>query len=79
MTKRLPIETDTVILVGVYWFGSGDYGGFTKCSTWEAAEENAAFHRRLGYDKPGISEVRILHRTLKVYRPRESFVHERTA
>lgn len=72
MTKRCPIETDTIILVGVFWFGSGEYGGFTKCKNWEDAESQAASKRRLGYDKPGVSEVRILHRTLKVYRPRES-------
>lgn len=74
--KRLPIEKESAILVGVFWFGSREYGSCTECKTWEAAELECVRHKRLGYEKPGISEVRIIHRTQKVYRPREAYMHE---
>jgi hypothetical protein len=77
MARQLPIQTNYRIMVGAYWFGSAEYGGLIDCKSFKDAESEAAQLRKHGYEKPGISEVRILERTLRVYRPKESFVHER--
>jgi hypothetical protein len=69
MTNRLPIATVKQIYAAVFWFGSQEYGGLHHCKTWEDAESQAALLKRVGYDDPGICEVRIIQTVEKTYRP----------
>ena len=66
--KGALVATKKKLLVAVYWFGDKSYGGSHSCDTWKEAEQQADLRKRLGYDNPGVSEVRIIQQTSKVYR-----------
>lgn len=63
-----PLSSKRRISIAVYWFGENEYGGMTDCKTFAEAEAEAARTRLLGYEKPSVSEVRIVVRSTKVYR-----------
>ena len=65
--KPKPDHISTRWLVGVYWLYDGEYGGMHEVASYEAALHKAAEIHRLGYNKPGIHEVRIVETRRKIW------------
>jgi len=49
--------------VAIWWHRDGAYGGLKTFSSLEAAQSHAADLVKMGYGKPGFSEIHIWRRT----------------
>lgn len=52
-------QEKTKYVVAVWWCREGDYGGSSSYPTMPKALEHCEQLRKLGYDKPGKSEIHI--------------------
>ncbi len=57
--------------VAVWWVSEGSYGGANAALSWADALEQIERLRKLGYDKPGKSEIHVFRRVTETWKAHE--------